>query len=450
MNKEKISKAGCSQSAVKSIAAFILSFVMLFTLSAGMDLSVFAADYVPHKSGDFTYIVTDDRKTAVISEYTGNAAKVSVPDTLDGYKIVIIGPDAFAGNQNIEMVELPGSITDIRARAFRNCTNLKRVAMGNSVEDISFNAFENCINLTKISLSENLTVIRNYVFNNCKSLTDIVLPKNLKSITDNAFFGCTSLKSISVPKSLSDVAWCAFDECVNLEDVYYGGTEDEWSSVVIDSSNTYLLNAKIHCNGVVQEVFSDLTGLDAYNNFVAYTSLYNKFITGTNPPANNSFSPTASITRAMFVTILYRMAGSPYDNGRNPYGEKTPFTDITNTSVYYYNAACWALDEGVTDQILFKPNDNVTREQTATMLFRYAEENNMLGDSAYKNTNLNGYYDYAVIHTWAAEPMQWANYNGMITGTVQGYANPQGATQRIHATKILYGFGVVCNIGNFE
>jgi len=45
---------------------------------------------------------------------------------------------------------------------------------------------------------------------------------------------------------------------------------------------------------------------------------------------------------------------------------------------------------------------------------------------------------------------QWANYNGMITGTQQGYANPQGATQRIHATKILYGFGKACNIGNFE
>ena len=205
-------------------------------------------------------------------------------------------------------------------------------------------------------------------------------------------------------------------------------------------------------------VYSDLTFMDIdgyaeyseYTDYIAYTSVYNSFITGTNPPYNTVFSPKTAITRAMFITILYRMAGSPYDNGKNPYGTKTPFADITNTAAYYYNAACWALDKGVTDQIIFKPNDNVTREQAATMLFRYAQSNNMISDDSYKSVNITGYKDYSSIRDWAVEPMQWANYNKMITGTQQGYANPQGSTLRIHATKILYGFGKTYNIGNFE
>ena len=91
----------------------------------------------------------------------------------------------------------------------------------------------------------------------------------------------------------------------------------------------------------VQEKFSDLTGYDYYDEFVAYTSVYNEFLKGTNPPEFTEFSPTTPITRAMFVTILYRMAGEPYAN--NNHYEASPFTDITDTSVYYYDAACWAL-----------------------------------------------------------------------------------------------------------
>ena len=195
--------------------------------------------------------------------------------------------------------------------------------------------------------------------------------------------------------------------------------------------------------------FMDLYGFEKYSEYVDYTSVYNSFITGTNPPYNTVFEPARAIDRAMMVTILYRMAGEPYANGGNPY-TSSPFTDITNTSVYYYDAACWALKNGVTTETTFKPFNNVTREQTATFLYRYAQDNDTLGSAEYKNVNLNAYHDGNSISHFAVDAMKWANYNSMITGTEQGYANPQGSTQRIHATKILYGFGKTCNIGNFE
>ena len=74
----------------------------------------------------------------------------------------------------------------------------------------------------------------------------------------------------------------------------------------------------------------------------------------------------------------------------------------------------------------------------------------MIEDDSYKATSLAGYRDYKTVSIWAVEAMQWANFNGMITGTQQNTLNPQGATQRIHASKILYGFGKACGIGNFE
>jgi len=217
----------------------------------------------------------------------------------------------------------------------------------------------------------------------------------------------------------------------------------KWSN-----ENGFIVKICTECNEELSRLqFEDLGNYVTYADYVEYTSTFNKFISGTNPPYYTEFSPRTPITRAMFVAILYRMAGNPYD-GANPY-TSNPFTDI-NTNAYYYNAACWALDEGITNQTTFKPNNNVTREQTARFLFAYAESKGLLGDEAYKNVNLEKYPDYNSVHNWAVEPLQWANYNDMITGTQQGYINPQGATQRIHATRILYGFGKVCNIGNFE
>lgn len=186
-----------------------------------------------------------------------------------------------------------------------------------------------------------------------------------------------------------------------------------------------------------------------YLNYIAYTSYHNKFIAGTNPPYYTQFSPRTSITRAMLITIIYRMAGAPYDNGEsNPFTEN-PFIDVSESS-YYYNAACWAKSKGITNQYKFRPNDLVTREETASFLYRFADDENWISDSEkeeLKEIDLSGYPDYAKVSSWAMDAMKWANNNDMITGTSQGYLNPKGSTLRIHATKILYGFGINYEIG---
>lgn len=207
---------------------------------------------------------------------------------------------------------------------------------------------------------------------------------------------------------------------------------------------TYYSPSWSYAFGFATIKYEDIENYPNYNKYITYTSLNNNFIMGTNPPEYTKLSPEDTITRGMFITILYRMAGSPYDN-KNPHKE-TPFEDIDDVSVYYYNSACWALDKGITTETYFEPDKNVTREQTATFLYRYTKSIDKL-NNAYKNISLDKYPDNNTISNWAVEPLKWANYEGMITGTSQGYINPKEATKRIHATKIIYGFGHACEIG---
>ena len=355
----------------------------------------------------------------------------------------------FKYNDKIKYVIIENGITDIGNLAFKRCENLISVDIPDSVLTLGHSAFDSCYKLTDIKLSKNLKEISFYAFAECNSLVSINIPDGVTGVSQLAFYNCANLRTIYLPNSIKYILSDAFEDCDNLTDVYYNGTEEQWNTIKYINRNEQLLNANIHFNSIKPKVFDDLNGFEFYDEFVAYTSVYNEFLKGTNPPYNTVFEPARAIDRAMMVTILYRMAGEPYANGGNPY-TSSPFTDITNTSVYYYDAACWALKNGVTTETTFKPFNNVTREQTATFLYRYAQDNDKLGDADYKNVNLNAYHDGNSISHFAVDAMKWANYNSMITGTQQGYANPQGATQRIHATKILYGFGKVCNIGNFS
>lgn len=195
--------------------------------------------------------------------------------------------------------------------------------------------------------------------------------------------------------------------------------------------------------------FRDMWNCDGYASYLKYTSIYNSYLKGTNPPYYNEFSPNESLTRAMLVTIIYRMAGEPY-NGKNPHGSQTPFEDIGNTGAYFYDASCWALDKGITTEIYFKPYDYVSREETAAFFYRYADISGKITNEDYKNIDLSRYHDYENVRDWALEALQWANQSGMITGTQEGYIDPQGDTKRIHSSKIIYGFGKTYNIGKFK
>lgn len=122
---------------------------------------------------------------------------------------------------------------------------------------------------------------------------------------------------------------------------------------------------------------------------------------------NGSFNPNGTMTRAMLVTILYRMAGSPAVGGVNP------FKDVSN-GAWYRNAVVWAYNSGYvtgTSKTTFGPNIPISRQDIAVMLWRYE------GQQSGNSYALSGYSDASSVSPYAKTAMEWAVTNGIISGS---------------------------------
>ena len=179
---------------------------------------------------------------------------------------------------------------------------------------------------------------------------------------------------------------------------------------------------------------ADLPFLDVpagawYESAVSY--VYKKNImSGT---GETLFSPTVTTTRGMIVSILYRLEGSPDVSG-------TPaFTDVASDQ-WYSNAVVWASAHGIVDGYgngKFGPNDTITREQMASILYRYAKFKKC---DVTASADLSGYADAEHISSWARSAMAWANAEGLITGTSNATLNPTGFASRAEVASILMRF----------
>lgn len=145
------------------------------------------------------------------------------------------------------------------------------------------------------------------------------------------------------------------------------------------------------------------------------------------------FAPNSPMTRAQLVTVLYRAAGSP---------EVTVTTNFEDLDVgaYYYNAVVWGNVMGVvngTSDTTFSPNAYVTREQLATILYRYADT---MGDNVAVSGNLNAYTDKDKVGSYAVTPMTWAVEHGIITGTTGTTLSPKSTTTRAQVAVMLHRY----------
>ena len=174
--------------------------------------------------------------------------------------------------------------------------------------------------------------------------------------------------------------------------------------------------------------FSDVRDGDWYAEYVSYVAA-NGLMNGV---SDDRFDPNGSVSRAMVVTVLYRMAGSPAVTG------ETKFTDLT--ADWYRAAVKWAVDSGVTtgtSETTFAPNAAITREQLAVMLLRYAQF--MKYDTA-KRAELGSFTDAGSVSAYARDAMAWANGTGLITGESASTLNPAGGSSRAVLATVLTRF----------
>ncbi len=147
------------------------------------------------------------------------------------------------------------------------------------------------------------------------------------------------------------------------------------------------------------------------------------------------FAPDDSLTRAMLVTVLYRLEGEPATN------ESKPFEDV-DMDTYYANAVSWAKQVGIVNGVSktkFAPNDDITREQIATIMHRYAQYKGY-DVSVGENTNINSYDDFDRISKYAIASMQYAIDSGLINGKSASTLNPLDNATRAETAAILHRF----------
>ena len=172
--------------------------------------------------------------------------------------------------------------------------------------------------------------------------------------------------------------------------------------------------------------FTDVSTSDWFYDDVAFV-YKNGLFSGTD---SRSFSPNASMTRAMLVTVLYRLEGEPTVTGRSS------FTDV-RSGAYYEKSVIWAAANGIvtgTDSTSFSPDAKVTREQLAAILYRYAQYRKLDTDASAK---LNSFTDADSVSAYASEALGWAVSEGLINGA-SGKLMPKGDATRAQVAAILH------------
>ncbi len=157
--------------------------------------------------------------------------------------------------------------------------------------------------------------------------------------------------------------------------------------------------------------------------------------------SDGSFRPANKMTRAMFATVLHRIAGKPTCTA------ELPFTDVVAGS-WYCEAVRWAYEKAVINGVSktsFAPDKNITREQMATMLFKYSKTFGATDTSLHGS--LDAFKDAANVSNYAIEPMQWAVGTGLMNGVGNGYLSPKNVATRAQAAAILVRLGDILRQG---
>ena len=226
-------------------------------------------------------------------------------------------------------------------------------------------------------------------------------------------YGCT-LSSLSVRTATGDSV-----RVYNAQkaDTYYFYMPDQYVSVSAVFTGKY-----------TSVPFNDVSYGDWYYNAVQF--VYSRGIM--DGVDYYKFAPNGTITRGMILTMLWRMAGEPFE---------MPVTSFTDVEIgrYYTTAVAWACRNGIADgmgETKFGPNDAITREELVTLMYRYAQ---YFGHSCI-GTSIEGFVDAGSVSAYAYNAMCWAYKAGVVTGTTGSRLNPQGTASRAEAAQMIMSF----------
>lgn len=392
---------------------------------------------------------------------------------------------------NLKRVIIGDGVTNVGDYALFCLPAATQVTLPESVTRIGRYGIAMCSKLTGMSIPKGVTEIGDFGLAG-NGLTAVPLPDGLQSLGRGAFDTCTSLTNTTLPAAITAVPGKCFADCTKLLNVKYAGTVTTEPTETTPGVRTYTCTvcgevktevipatgAHTHkwdagkvtteptettpgvrtytctiCGLTKEEVipptggstvcpggpscpsygFRDVAGPADWSHEGIDYCVRRSLMVGTGV---GTFSPDMACSRAQIVQILYNLSGDKTDYG-NYY---LPFTDVAPGD-WFYEAVAWAYANDIvagTSASTFAPNDVITREQMAVILYGYTAKfaPEFTGNAA----SLNTFPDAGSVANWAYTAMSWAVGNGLISGMGSGgvsYLAPQGSATRAQASAII-------------
>ena len=399
-----------------------------------------------YKDNINSIVISDGVKS--IGEYAfyqfGNLTNISIPDS-----VTYIGKDAFKLCTSLTSFTAPNGITEITRQLFHDCTALSKVVLHKRITVIHSNAFENCTSLTTIEFegSDNEFLQINFKDSANKGL----LKYNPNVVVDfkgghtHELGEYTPNNDGSCQEAPTESATCKFEYCNYAETrvdedapvphwfAYYLYNNDE----TYEKNGTETAKCRFECGASDTREKQNTRLADSAKLFTDVPSgkWYTQYIDSAvgrglfNGVTDTTFEPNTSMTRAMFVTVLYRLSGDSFPAGM------TGFSYVP-TGKYYSVPVKWASNAAIVTGVTkntFEPNTAVTREQLCTMLVRYADYKGIALDS---NTEPIVFTDNSKISKYAVNSVYLCQRGGIVNGVGNGNFEPKKTATRAEVSKI--------------
>ena len=361
-----------------------------------------------------------------------------------------IGSQAFWGCNMLQEIDIPQSVIKLETEVFGYCRHLKRATLPEGITAIKEGMFSNCGCLEEVNIPKSVQVIENYSFYGCVALKKFELPMGLKTIGKQAFASCGSINDVDIPATVTEIGSDAFFYCADLRKITFRGNEPRIGeecfgfypvTIYYPAHNTTWEDAmKKDYDGTVtwktwsaSDVFHDVKDNDWFVDYVEYIYAHRMM----NGMSENTFEPYTTLSRAMVAQILYAQAGSPSVSGEQAFRDVEP-------GKWYYNAVQWVKQQGIVGGVgdgKFAPNDKVTREQLAVMLYAAQGRPEVYG------ADLRAYADADQVSSWAKQAVLWCVDRNIISGSKSNgklYINPQGKATRAEAATMLTKYDRNC------
>lgn len=286
--------------------------------------------------------------------------------------------------------------------------------------------------LKKVSLSttDTLTIAKAAASDNGRAFACMIYNVDLKSptmyITNEAKLTVAAHEHTKVIDTPAVAATCTKDGCTEGSHCSECGEVLSKSEVIPATGHNYVHKVCANCGDEIPFPFTDVKKTDWCYNDVKYVWQYDIMF----GVSDTKFGPRTYMTRAMFVTVLYRLEGSPSVEGM----QIPAFTDIG--AKWCYDAIIWAYNTHVTygkTATTFDPNASITRAEIVAMIYRYAGSPSVSG-------SLGGFVDASSIGAWAKDAVIWATSLGVIHGYTDGRFGPNRTALRSEMAAMLHRY----------